>query len=150
MCAPKTKLRDYNFSQVVRAAIRPTQTCKSSLGSGRSDVPLTLRSAGSPMGPSPRSMADARRETAMVNAHPNRPAAGTAVPSHGQRRPACRRRDRGCATARVVALRHNEPARVARLMVERGFTPHYDYALQTLQELPYGVWRDHDPEDTMR
>ena len=44
----------------------------------------------------------------------------------------------------------SEPARVARLMVEQGFTPRYDYALQTLQELPYGVWRDHDPEDTMR
>jgi NitT/TauT family transport system substrate-binding protein len=22
--------------------------------------------------------------------------------------------------------------------------------LQTLQELPYGVWRDYDPEDTVR
>ena len=44
----------------------------------------------------------------------------------------------------------NEPARVARLMVDQGFTPRYDYALETLQELPYGAWRDHDPEDTMR
>ncbi len=44
----------------------------------------------------------------------------------------------------------SEPERVARLMVERGHTPHYDYALQTLRELPYGVWRDFDPEDTVR
>jgi len=61
------------------------------------------------------------------------------------------------ATKRIVQaflkatdLCASEPARVARLMVERGFTERYDYALQTLQELPYGVWRDHDPEDTMR
>ena len=61
------------------------------------------------------------------------------------------------ATKRIVRaylkatdLCANEPARVARLMVDQGFTPHYDYALETLQELPYGAWRDHDPEDTMR
>ncbi len=44
----------------------------------------------------------------------------------------------------------SEPERVARLLVERGFTDRYDYALQTLQELPYGVWRDFDPEDSVR
>jgi NitT/TauT family transport system substrate-binding protein len=61
------------------------------------------------------------------------------------------------ATKRIVRaflkatdLCASEPARVARLMVERGFTDRYDYALQTLRELPYGVWRDHDPEDTIR
>ena len=26
----------------------------------------------------------------------------------------------------------------------------YDYALQTLIEVPYGTWRDYDPEDTLR
>jgi NitT/TauT family transport system substrate-binding protein len=35
-------------------------------------------------------------------------------------------------------------------MVDRGFTDRYDYALQTLQELPYGAWWDHDAEDTVR
>jgi NitT/TauT family transport system substrate-binding protein len=35
-------------------------------------------------------------------------------------------------------------------MVDRGFTPRYDYALQGLTELPYGVWRDYDAEDTIR
>ena len=61
------------------------------------------------------------------------------------------------ATKRVVRailkatdLCANEPERMARMMVERGFTPRYDYALQSLQELPYGVWRDYDPEDTVR
>jgi NitT/TauT family transport system substrate-binding protein len=44
----------------------------------------------------------------------------------------------------------NEPARVARLMVDQGFTDNYGYALQTLQELPYRAWRDFDPEDSVR
>ena len=43
----------------------------------------------------------------------------------------------------------NGPERAARLMVDRGLTPRYDYALQSLKELPYG-WRDFDPEDTVR
>ena len=61
------------------------------------------------------------------------------------------------ATKRVVRallkatdLCASDPERVARRMVERGQTPRYDYALQTLQEVPYGVWRDYDPEDTVR
>ena len=28
--------------------------------------------------------------------------------------------------------------------------PRYDYALQTLSELPYDKWREYDPEDTLR
>ena len=28
--------------------------------------------------------------------------------------------------------------------------PRYDYALQTLNEVPYDKWRDYDPEDTVR
>jgi len=43
-----------------------------------------------------------------------------------------------------------EPERAARLIVERGFTPRYDYALQTMQELPYNRWREYNPEDTVR
>jgi NitT/TauT family transport system substrate-binding protein len=44
----------------------------------------------------------------------------------------------------------NDPAAAARQIVDRGFTPRYDYALQTLQEVPYNAWRDYDPEDTLR
>jgi NitT/TauT family transport system substrate-binding protein len=44
----------------------------------------------------------------------------------------------------------SEPARVARQLVDGGFTDRYDYALQTLSELPYDKWRDYDPEDTLR
>jgi NitT/TauT family transport system substrate-binding protein len=49
-----------------------------------------------------------------------------------------------------------EPAPAARRLVEAGYTPRYDYALQaltelqTLAELPYGGWREFDPEDTIR
>lgn len=43
-----------------------------------------------------------------------------------------------------------EPARIARRMVDAGFTDQYDYALQTLTENPYDRWRDYDPEDTMQ
>ena len=35
-------------------------------------------------------------------------------------------------------------------MVQRGIADSYDYALQTLNEVPYGEWRDFDPEDTLR
>ena len=43
-----------------------------------------------------------------------------------------------------------EPERTARLLVDKGYTPNYDYALGTLKEIPYGQWRDFDPEDTVR
>ena len=35
-------------------------------------------------------------------------------------------------------------------MVDGGFTTQYDYALQTLNEVPYDKWREYDPEDTIR
>jgi NitT/TauT family transport system substrate-binding protein len=44
----------------------------------------------------------------------------------------------------------NDPAGTARRMVEAGFAARYDYALQTLKEVPYNKWREYDPEDTMR
>jgi NitT/TauT family transport system substrate-binding protein len=43
-----------------------------------------------------------------------------------------------------------EPDRAAQLIVDKGFTPRYDYALQTMQEIPYNRWREYDPEDTVR
>ena len=32
----------------------------------------------------------------------------------------------------------------------RAYTPRYDYALQTLSEIPYDKWREYDAEDTVR
>ena len=43
-----------------------------------------------------------------------------------------------------------EPETAARSLVDGGFTERYDYALQTLQELPYNRWNDYDSEDSMR
>ena len=44
-----------------------------------------------------------------------------------------------------------EPERVAQLLVDRGFTERYDYALQTLKEIPsYGKWRQYSVEDSLR
>jgi NitT/TauT family transport system substrate-binding protein len=42
------------------------------------------------------------------------------------------------------------PAAAAQRMVDGGFTARYDYALQTLKEVPYNKWREYDPADTLR
>jgi NitT/TauT family transport system substrate-binding protein len=42
------------------------------------------------------------------------------------------------------------PTRVAQSLVDRGFTDRYDYALQTLGEVPYDKWREYDAEDSIR
>jgi len=43
-----------------------------------------------------------------------------------------------------------DPQRVAQTLVDRGFTPRYDHALEALKDLPYDRWREYDPEDTIR
>jgi NitT/TauT family transport system substrate-binding protein len=43
-----------------------------------------------------------------------------------------------------------EPERAAHALVDKGFATQYEYALQLMQELPYGRWRDYNPEDTVR
>ena len=61
------------------------------------------------------------------------------------------------ATKRVVRailkgadLCAGEPALAAQTLVKGGFTPRYDYALQTMRDVPYDKWREYDPEDTLR
>jgi NitT/TauT family transport system substrate-binding protein len=49
--------------------------------------------------------------------------------------------------ADVCAL---EPERTAEFLVDQGYTQNYNYALQTMKELPYGKWREYDHEDTVR
>jgi NitT/TauT family transport system substrate-binding protein len=44
----------------------------------------------------------------------------------------------------------HEPDLFARFLVERGYTEHYDFVLQGLQEIPYNRWREDDPEDSVR
>ena len=43
-----------------------------------------------------------------------------------------------------------QPEQTARLQVDRGYTNSYDQALQVARETPYGKWREHDAEDTVR
>ena len=54
------------------------------------------------------------------------------------------------AILKAADLCANDPAGVARTIVERGFTDRYDYALQTLSDVFYDKWREYDPEDTIR
>jgi NitT/TauT family transport system substrate-binding protein len=54
------------------------------------------------------------------------------------------------AVLKATDLCASEPERVARAMVAGGFADDYDYTLQMLTEIPYGLWRDYDPEDTVR
>ena len=50
-------------------------------------------------------------------------------------------------SADICAL---EPERAARFIVDKGYAQRYDSALQAIKELPYGKWREYDPEDTVR
>jgi NitT/TauT family transport system substrate-binding protein len=54
------------------------------------------------------------------------------------------------ALLKATDLCVTEPERVARMLVDGGFTARYDYALQALTEVPYDRWREYDPEDTLR
>ena len=54
------------------------------------------------------------------------------------------------AILKAADLCVSEPKLVAQLLVDQGYTARYDYALQTLSEIRYDVWRDYDPEDTLR
>jgi NitT/TauT family transport system substrate-binding protein len=54
------------------------------------------------------------------------------------------------AILKAADLCANEPALVARRIVDAGFAARYDYALQALQEIHYDRWRDYDAEDSVR
>ena len=54
------------------------------------------------------------------------------------------------AVIKAADLCSTQPERVARRIVDAGFTPRYDYALQTLKEISYGRWREYDAADTIR
>jgi NitT/TauT family transport system substrate-binding protein len=54
------------------------------------------------------------------------------------------------AILKATSVCASEPDRVARFLVQRGYADNLAYASQTLTELPYGKWREYDPEDTIR
>jgi NitT/TauT family transport system substrate-binding protein len=43
-----------------------------------------------------------------------------------------------------------EPEQAAQRLVDAGFAGRYDYALQTLNEVPYDRWREYDIENSLR
>lgn len=43
-----------------------------------------------------------------------------------------------------------DPERVARYLVKKGFEPRYEIGLEVLKSLPYRRWREAEPEDTLR
>ena len=52
------------------------------------------------------------------------------------------------AILKAADLCGTEPSHAARQLVDDGLTARYDYALQTLNEVPYDRWREYDAEDT--
>jgi len=54
------------------------------------------------------------------------------------------------ATFKAAEFCQAEPDNAARRLVNGGFTGQYDYALQTIRELPYELWHEYDSEDSMR
>ena len=54
------------------------------------------------------------------------------------------------AMVRATDICAAKPDWVAQSLVDRGFTPRYDYARQGLADVPYKSWRDYDAEDSVR
>jgi NitT/TauT family transport system substrate-binding protein len=54
------------------------------------------------------------------------------------------------ATFKAAEFCQAEPETAARRLVDGGFIEQYDYALQTIQELPYDLWHEYDSEDSLR
>ena len=66
-------------------------------------------------------------------------------------------RDHPIATKRFLRAMYKaadlctaEPARAAQHLVDGGYAERYDYALETIQAIPYDLWHDYDFEDTLR
>ena len=54
------------------------------------------------------------------------------------------------AILKAADLCASDPARIAQAMVDTGHAERFDDALQGLSEVRFDVWRDYDPEDTLR
>ena len=54
------------------------------------------------------------------------------------------------AVLKATRVCAEEPERVARMVVAKGYEKRADYALQVLKQLPYSRWREFSPEDTLR
>jgi NitT/TauT family transport system substrate-binding protein len=54
------------------------------------------------------------------------------------------------AMLKVTDICAQEPERAARFLVAKGYESRYEVALEVLKSLPYGRWRESNPEDTIR
>ena len=54
------------------------------------------------------------------------------------------------AVLKAADLCASDPALAAHRLVDGSFTPRYDYALQTMRDVPYDKWREYDAEDAIR
>jgi NitT/TauT family transport system substrate-binding protein len=54
------------------------------------------------------------------------------------------------ALLKAADLCAQQPERAARILVDRGITQHYDFALEALKEVRYNAWRTYDPDNTLR
>jgi len=54
------------------------------------------------------------------------------------------------AMMRATDICSAKPDSVAQRLVDRGFTPRYDYARQGLDDVSYRAWREYDAEDSIR
>jgi NitT/TauT family transport system substrate-binding protein len=66
-------------------------------------------------------------------------------------------RDHPIATKRFLRAMYKaadfctaQPESAAQKLVDGGFARRYDYALETIQQIPYDLWHEYDAEDTMR
>jgi NitT/TauT family transport system substrate-binding protein len=44
---------------------------------------------------------------------------------------------------------NKDPEGAARFMVDRGYTPNFDYTCDLLKKMPYDAWRNYDPVDSV-
>jgi NitT/TauT family transport system substrate-binding protein len=54
------------------------------------------------------------------------------------------------AFLKAADLCAQDPARAARYMVEKGYEPRYEVAHEVLTQISYRIWREANPEDTLR
>ena len=54
------------------------------------------------------------------------------------------------AILKAADLCAEQPEKIARMVVAKGFEPRYEIALEVLKDLPYKAWRETSAEDAMR
>jgi NitT/TauT family transport system substrate-binding protein len=66
-------------------------------------------------------------------------------------------RDHPVATKRFLRAMYKaadfctaDPAQAAQVLFDGGFAERYDYALETIESIPYDLWHEYDSEDTLR